>query len=67
MLGCTPPSHQQGLAQNKRGRGDADVIYIKTVENTDGSWTFHVAVSHPDAGWGDYADGWDVVTPAGTV
>lgn len=67
MLGCTPPSHQQGLAQNKRGRGDADVIYVKTVENTDGSWTFYVTVSHPDAGWDDYADGWDVVTPDGTV
>jgi hypothetical protein len=24
-------------------------------------------VSHPDTGWDDYADGWDVLTPDGTV
>jgi hypothetical protein len=30
-------------------------------------WTFHVTVSHPDTGWEDYADGWDVVTPDGSV
>ena len=29
--------------------------------------TFHVTVEHPDPGWEDYADGWDVVTPACTV
>jgi hypothetical protein len=26
-----------------------------------------VTVQHPDTGWEDYADGWDVLTPAGTV
>jgi hypothetical protein len=26
-----------------------------------------VTVEHPDTGWEDYADGWDVVTPEGTV
>jgi hypothetical protein len=24
-------------------------------------------VRHPDTGWEDYADGWDVLTPDGTV
>ena len=32
-----------------------------------GSWTVHVTVEHPDTGWDDYADGWDVLTPNGTV
>ena len=26
-----------------------------------------MTVQHPDTGWEDYADGWDVVTPDGTV
>lgn len=67
MLRCTPSLHQQGLSPSKKGRGDADVLYVKAVENVDGNWTFHVTVSHPDKGWDDYADGWDVVTPDGTA
>jgi hypothetical protein len=49
------------------GRGNADVTYVRAVQAADGSWTFHVTVSHPDTGWDDYADGWDVLTPDGTV
>jgi hypothetical protein len=26
-----------------------------------------VTVEHPDTGWEDYADGWDVLTPDGAV
>jgi hypothetical protein len=26
-----------------------------------------VTVEHPDTGWEDYADGWDIVTPDGEV
>jgi hypothetical protein len=37
------------------------------VQEANGDWTFHVTVSHPDSGWEDYADGWDVVLPDGTV
>ncbi len=47
--------------------GNADVEYVKAVQAKDGSWTFLVTVRHPDAGWKDYADGWDVVTEDGTV
>jgi hypothetical protein len=28
---------------------------------------FHVTVEHPDTGWEDYAHGWDLVAPDGTV
>ncbi|MBI4153013.1 hypothetical protein HY497_00690 [Candidatus Woesearchaeota archaeon] len=41
--------------------GDADVEYVKASQNADGTWTFTVTVKHADAGWDDYADGWDVV------
>ncbi len=46
---------------------DADVLYVKASEDSDGNWTFHVTVFHPDTGWEDYANGWDVVLPDGTV
>ena len=26
------------------------------------TWTFEVTVHHPDVGWADYVDGWDVVS-----
>jgi hypothetical protein len=41
---------------------DADVTFVRAVETVDGTWTFHVTVRHPDSGWEDYADGWDIVT-----
>jgi hypothetical protein len=47
--------------------GNADVIYVRAVKEATGAWTFHVTVSHPDRGWDDYADGWNVVTPDGIV
>jgi hypothetical protein len=37
------------------------------VQAAGGTWTFHVTVQHSDTGWDDYADGWDVLTPDGTV
>ena len=45
---------------------NADVTHVRALHSTDGSWTFHVTVSHPDTGWDDYADGWDIVLPDGT-
>ena len=47
-------------------KADANVEFVRAV-NTGDTWTFHVTVRHPDTGWDDYADGWDVVLPDGTV
>jgi hypothetical protein len=49
------------------GEGNAHVLHVRAVQGDSGTWTFHVTVEHPDTGWEDYADGWDVVTPEGTV
>ena len=49
------------------GKGNADVLHVRAVQASEGTWTFHVTVQHPDTGWEDYADGWDVLTPDGTV
>ena len=47
---------------------DADVFFVKAIFiSQNDTWTFEVTVEHPDSGWDDYADGWDVVTPDGTV
>lgn len=45
---------------------NANVQFVEAV-SSGATWTFSVTVSHPDTGWDDYADGWDVVTPDGTV
>jgi hypothetical protein len=59
----TPPTS----APEAGGAANADVLYVRAVEAAGGTWTFHVTVEHPDSGWEDYADGWDVLTPDGTV
>jgi hypothetical protein len=46
---------------------NADVLFVRAIQAADGAWTFHVTVQHPDSGWEDYADGWDVVAPDGMV
>ena len=56
-----PGQPVQGPAAN------ADVTYVRAVQTGPDRWTFHVTVAHPDTGWDDYADGWDVVLPDGTV
>ncbi|KAA3663286.1 MAG: hypothetical protein DWQ04_11100, partial [Chloroflexi bacterium] len=42
-------------------------LFVKATETSPNTWTFSVTVAHPDSGWEDYADGWDVVLPDGTV
>ena len=46
---------------------DADVTFVRATLTGENTWTFSVTVAHPDTGWEDYADGWDVVLPDGTV
>ncbi len=50
-----------------RGTADADIEFVRARLEPGGAWTFEVTVRHPDMGWDDYADGWDVVTPDGSV
>ena len=44
---------------------NADVEFVRATQAASGTWTFAVTVRHPDTGWEDYADGWDVLTPEG--
>ncbi|RYH08302.1 hypothetical protein [Tropicimonas sp. IMCC6043] len=47
----------------------ADPAVIEAVEARPGAsgWTFSVTLRHDDTGWEDYADGWRVLAPDGTV
>jgi hypothetical protein len=71
LVGCgssqLPPTATPPATPYSAGTGNADVLYVRAVEAVGGSWTFHVTVEHPDTGWDDYADGWDVLMPDGTV
>jgi hypothetical protein len=49
------------------GKANANVLYVKAQLADNSTWTFTVTVEHPDTGWEDYADGWDVVLPDGRV
>lgn len=64
---ATPRPRPEPSATSPSGGGNADVVSVRAVEAADGTWTFYVTVRHPDTGWEDYADGWDVVTPDGRV
>ena len=55
------------LPTSANTKGNADVLYVRAVEIDKNVWVFHVTVSHPDTGWKDYANGWDVVLPDNTV
>jgi hypothetical protein len=63
----SPPISPMPTPQPTRTAANADVEHVRAVQSADGSWTFYVTVRHPDIGWDDYADGWDVVTPTGEV
>ena len=45
----------------------ADVLNVTTQQADDKTWTFNVTVKHADTGWKDYANGWNVVLPDGTI
>lgn len=44
----------------------ARIVWAEAIQ-TSGGWRFEVALEHGDTGWDDYADGWRVELPDGTV
>ncbi len=46
----------------------ADLPHIEnaSAQQSGGSWTISVTLSHPDTGWDHYADGWRVLDENGT-
>lgn len=68
-LGCTPLGQDSMTLepQTLAGAGNADVTFVRALQTATDTWAFYVTVQHPDTGWEDYADGWDVVLPDGSV
>lgn len=58
---------QTSQTQKANAKANANVSFVKAVETAPGVWRFDVSVTHPDIGWKDYADGWDVLDSDGTV
>ena len=46
---------------------DPAVVEGASANLAGGTWTFSATLSHGDTGWDDYADGWRVEAPDGTV
>ena len=70
LVGCGDralPESAETPVSGEIGAGNADVLPVRAVQDADGTWTFHVTVEHPDTGWEDYADGWDIVLPSGEI
>ena len=44
--------------------GQAEIIDVRVSNNQD-SFRFDVTLKHDDTGWDHYADGWEVISPAG--
>ena len=68
----TPPITSQPIVPSaapptSNMSANADVLFVSARETAVGLWSFSVEVAHPDTGWDDYADGWDVVLPDGTI
>lgn len=62
-----PTTESPPTEPDNTSRANADVLYVVAKQESDSSWHFTVTVEHPDTGWEDYADGWDVVLPDGSV
>ncbi len=65
LSGTTSSATPQGVKEQTMA--NADVLFVRAQLAQDNTWTFSVTVSHPDSGWADYADGWDVLLPDDTV
>ncbi len=61
------PAPTTASEASSMNQANADVLFVRAVQTGDETWTFSVTAAHPDTGWEDYADGWDVLLPDGAV
>ncbi len=47
--------------------GEADIVDVKVVKQSSGSYRFDVTVKHADTGWKHYVKGWDVLSLEGRL
>lgn len=54
----------------EQGEGEpanATVEFVRASQTVPGVWRFDVTLAHPDTGWEDYTDGWQVLATDGRV
>jgi hypothetical protein len=66
-LSPTPAVKPEPTLEGAKSRANADILFVEARQESEDTWHFSVTVEHPDTGWEDYADGWDVVLPDGSV
>lgn len=67
-VGATPTATAVATVTGEAtAAANADVLFVEARQTAADTWTFAVTVQHPDTGWDDYTDGWDVVLPDGCV
>lgn len=47
--------------------GQAEIVAVKAVKETEGVYRFDVTIRHEDEGWEHYANKWEVTLPSGEV
>jgi hypothetical protein len=62
-----PAAAALALAASVAAAGEADVVAARAERQPDGRYRFVVTVRHTDTGWSQYADGWQVLAPDGSV
>lgn len=62
-----PTTVIEPTTEQSAAKANADVLFVLAKQESENTWNFTVTVEHPDTGWEDYADGWDVVLPDGSV
>ena len=68
LMGCSAlQTWSVNVLDSEKMTANANVTYVRAVQTAPETWTFYVTIEHPDTGWDDYADGWDVVLPDDTV
>ena len=55
------------IAINSIFAGEANVVKVKVMQQSSGTYSFQVTIRHNDEGWDHYADAWDVGSTDGTI
>ena len=67
MRRCLFPTVALSLALCSSATADPAEIVGAEARSSGSGWTVSVTLQHGDTGWDDYADGWRVIGPDGTV
>ena len=62
-----PTSGAYPSPEDQASPNQAAVSFVKASQATDGTWTLEVTVEYANPTAEAYADGWDIITPAGQV